>query len=154
MVKLRNVRKMAVYDLDRLKKLWRLCTSPEMISYLIFGVLTTAINVVSFGLLRSMAHWDLLAANTTAWILSVAFAFLTNKLFVFKSRSFAASLLLRELVTFVAARLLSLGVDTLGMLLMVNVLTWNDWVAKIIMNVIVVIINYVLSKKIIFKKST
>jgi len=154
MVKLRNVRKVTVYDLDKLKKLWRLCTSPEMISYLIFGVLTTAINVVSFGLLRSMAHWDLLAANTTAWILSVAFAFFTNKLFVFKSKSFAVNLLLRELVTFVAARLLSLGVDTLGMLLMVNVLTWNDWVAKIIMNVIVIIINYVLSKKIIFKKST
>jgi putative flippase GtrA len=138
--------------LDKLKKFWRFFTSPEMISYLVFGVLTTVVNVVSFGLLRTVMHCDLLVANTIAWILSVVFAFLTNKLFVFKSKSFAGSLFLRELSTFVGARLLSLGVDTLGMLLLVNVLVWNDWLAKIIMNVIVVIINYVLSKRIIFKK--
>jgi putative flippase GtrA len=143
---------MAVYELDYLKKLWRFLTTPEMIFYLIFGILTTVVNVLTYGLLRSSLHWDVLAANTTAWVLSVAFAFFTNKLFVFKSKSFAGNFFLRELVTFVGARLLSLGVDTLGMLLMVNVLTWNDWLAKIIMNVIVVFINYVLSKMIIFKK--
>jgi putative flippase GtrA len=140
--------------LDKLKKLWRFFTSAEMISYIVFGVLTTAVNVLSFGLLRSLLHWDLLVANTIAWILSVAFAFITNKLYVFKSKSFEAILFRRELATFVGARLLSLGVDTLGMLLLVNVLIWNDWLAKIIMNVIVIIINYVLSKRIIFKDQT
>jgi Predicted membrane protein len=147
---------MAVIPLDKLKKLWRFLTTPEMISYIIFGVLTTAVNVVSYGLLRPVIHWnaqwDVLTANTIAWILSVAFAFITNKLFVFRSKSFAAKLFWRELSTFVGARLLSLGVDSLGMLLMVNMLAWNDWLAKIIMNVIVVIMNYVLSKMIIFKK--
>jgi len=98
------------------------------------------------------ARWDVLTANTVAWVLSVAFAFITNKLFVFQSKSFAAKLFWRELSTFVGARLLSLGVDSLGMLLMVNVLAWNDWLAKIIMNIIVIIMNYVLSKMIIFKK--
>lgn len=140
--------------MDKLKKLWRFFTSAEMISYIVFGVLTTAVNVLSFGLLRSLLHWDLLVANTIAWILSVAFAFITNKLYVFKSKSFEAILFRRELATFVGARLLSLGVDTLGMLLLVNVLIWNDWLAKIIMNVIVIIINYVLSKRIIFKDQT
>ncbi len=138
--------------MDKLKKLWRFFTSPEVISYLVFGVLTTAVNIVSFGQFRSVLHWDLLAANTLAWILSVAFAFITNKLFVFKSKSFEPGPFLRELFTFFGARLFSLGVDTLGMLLLVNVLAWNDWVAKIIMNVIVIMINYVLSKRIIFKK--
>ncbi len=137
--------------MDKLKKLWHFFTSPEMISYIVFGVLTTAVNIVSFGLFRTVLHWELLAANTLAWILSVAFAFITNKLIVFKSKSFEAGLFFRELITFVGARLLSLGVDTLGMLLLVNVLAWNDWIAKIIMNVIVIIINYVLSKQIIFK---
>lgn len=137
--------------MDKLKKLWRFFTSPEMISYIVFGVLTTAVNIVSFGFFRTVLHWDLLAANTLAWILSVAFAFITNKLIVFKSKSFETKLFLRELVTFFGARLLSLGVDTLGMLLLVNVLAWNDWIAKIIMNIIVIIINYVLSKLIIFK---
>ncbi|HEX3039072.1 MAG TPA: GtrA family protein [Caproiciproducens sp.] len=137
--------------MDKLKKLWHFFTSPEMISYIVFGVLTTAVNIVSFGLFRTVLRWELLMANTLAWILSVAFAFITNKLIVFKSKSFEAGLFFRELITFVGARLLSLGVDTLGMLLLVNVLLWNDWIAKIIMNVIVIIINYVLSKRIIFK---
>lgn len=137
--------------MDKLKKLWHFFTSPEMISYIVFGVLTTAVNIVSFGLFRTVLRWELLTANTLAWILSVAFAFITNKLIVFKSKSFETGLFFRELITFVGARLLSLGVDTLGMLLLVNVLLWNDWIAKIIMNVIVIIINYVLSKRIIFK---
>jgi putative flippase GtrA len=131
-------------------------TSPEMVSYIIFGVLTTAVNIVSFGLLRPVirfnAYWDVIVVNTIAWILSVAFAFITNKLFVFKSKSFEKKLFMRELTTFVEARLFSLVVDTLGMYLLINVLYWNDWVSKIIMNVIVVVINYILSKLVIFKK--
>jgi putative flippase GtrA len=142
--------------LEKLKKLWRFLTTPEMISYIVFGVLTTVVNIVSYGLLRPVIHWnsqwDVLTANTIAWILSVAFAFITNKLYVFQSKSFAAGLLMRELASFVGARLFSLAVDSLGMYLMVTALSWNDWIAKIIMNVIVVIINYVLSKWFIFKK--
>ncbi|XOQ47516.1 MAG: GtrA-like protein [Eubacteriales bacterium] len=142
--------------MEKLKKLWRFLTTPEMISYIVFGVLTTVVNIVSYGLLRPVIHWnsqwDVLTANTIAWILSVAFAFITNKLYVFQSKSFAAGLLMRELASFVGARLFSLAVDSLGMYLMVTALSWNDWIAKIIMNVIVVIINYVLSKWFIFKK--
>ncbi len=142
--------------MEKIKKLWNFMTSPEMVSYIIFGVLTTAVNIVSFGLLRPVirfnAYWDVIVVNTIAWILSVAFAFITNKLFVFKSKSFEKKLFMRELTTFVEARLFSLVVDTLGMYLLINVLYWNDWVSKIIMNVIVVVINYILSKLVIFKK--
>ncbi|NLG93534.1 MAG: GtrA family protein [Clostridiales bacterium] len=142
--------------MEKLKKLWRFLTTPEMISYIVFGVLTTVVNIVSYGLLRPVIHWnsqwDVLTANTIAWILSVDFAFITNKLYVFQSISFAAGLLMRERAAFVGARLFSLAVDSLGMYLMVTALSWNDWIAKIIMNVIVVIINYVLSKWFIFKK--
>lgn len=144
--------------MEKIKKIWRFLTTPEMISYIIFGVLTTVINVVSYGLLRPVIHindyWDVLLANAIAWVLSVAFAFITNKLFVFRSKSFESTIFWRELATFVGARLLSLGVDELGMLLLVSVLLMNDWIAKIIMNVIVVIINYVLSKLFIFKKKS
>ncbi len=155
MVNYRNVSIMAVKHLDKIKKLWHFLTTPEMISYIIFGVLTTAVNVVTFGLLHPVMPWDenlnVLVANAVAWVLSVAFAFITNKLFVFKSKSFAAKLFWRELASFLGARLLSLGVDELGMLLLVSGLAWNDWAAKIAMNVIVIIINYVLSKLFIFK---
>ena len=82
----------------------------------------------------------------------VAFAFLTNKVFVFRSKSFAAKQVLRELTSFVGARLFSLAVDTAGMWLLVDVLSWNDWLAKILMNVIVVVINYVFSKLFIFRR--
>ena len=138
--------------MEKLKKLIRFLTAPEMLSYIFFGVLTTVVNILSFGLLRDVLHWQLLAANTLAWILSVVFAFLTNKVFVFRSKSFAAKQVLREGISFVGARLFSLAVDTAGMWLLVNTLAWNDWLAKILMNVIVVIINYVFSKLFIFKR--
>ncbi len=138
--------------MEKFKKIWRFLTAPEMLLYIFFGVLTTVVNVLSFGLLRDILQWRLLTANTLAWGLSVAFAFLTNKVFVFRSKSFAAGLVVRELISFVGARLFSLAVDTAGMWLLVDVLTWNDWLAKVLMNVIVIVINYVFSKLIIFKR--
>ena len=138
--------------MEKLNKIWRFLTVPEMLLYILFGILTTAVNILSFGLLRDVLQWQLLTANTLAWVLSVAFAFLTNKVFVFRSKSFAAKLVLRELVSFVGARLFSLAVDTAGMWLLVDVLTWNDWLAKVLMNVIVIVLNYVFSKLFIFKR--
>jgi putative flippase GtrA len=138
--------------MDQLKKLWRFLTAPEMLSYLVFGVLTTLINVLLAGLLYDVLHWNLYLANTLAWVVSVAFAFVTNKLFVFRSKSMAPSVLLRESVSFLGARLFSLGVDTLGMGLLVDLLHSNFWVSKILMNVIVVILNYIFSKLLIFKQ--
>ena len=138
--------------MDQLKKLWRFLTTPEMILYIVFGVGTTIINILVCGLCYDILHWDILVANTTAWILSVIFAFITNKLYVFKSKSFEAKLFWREFFTFIIARVLSLGVDSLGMWLLVEQYGGNVWIAKVLMNVIVVIINYVLSKRIIFKK--
>lgn len=138
--------------MEKFKKIWRFLTAPEMLLYIFFGVLTTVVNVLSFGLLRDILQWRLLTANTLAWGLSVAFAFLTNKVFVFRSKSFAAGLVVRELISFVGARLFSLAVDTAGMWLLVDVLTWNDWLAKVLMNVIVIVINYVFSKLFIFKR--
>ena len=138
--------------MERLKKIVRFLTTPEMLLYIFFGVLTTVVNILSFGLLRDVLRWQLLTANTLAWVLSVAFAFLTNKVFVFRSKSFASKQVLRELTSFVGARLFSLAVDTAGMWLLVDVLTWNDWLAKILMNVIVIVINYVFSKLFIFRR--
>jgi len=144
--------------MDKLKKLWRFLTSPEMILYIIFGVLTTAINLVAYGLLHPLFHinayWNVLIANAIAWVLAVAFAFITNKLYVFRSKSFEPSLLRRELISFVGARLLTLGIDELGMMLLVSVMGMNDWIAKTIVNVLVIVLNYILSKLFIFKKES
>lgn len=139
-------------SLDKIKKLWKFLTSPEMIFYIIFGVLTTIVNIAVFALLNSVLHWDWSVSNLLAWVIGVIFAFLTNKLFVFKSKSWEIKLVLREAASFTAARLLSLGVDMLGMWLLIDCWHANSLLSKVIMNVIVVIINYVFSKLIIFKK--
>ncbi|WP_101697277.1 GtrA family protein [Clostridium minihomine] len=138
--------------MEKLKKAWRFLTSPEMLSYLVFGVLTTLINILLAGLLYDALHWNLYVANTLAWVASVAFAFITNKLFVFQSKSFEPSVLMHESISFLGARLFSLGVDTLGMGLLVQLFHWNFWLSKILMNVIVVVLNYIFSKLLIFNQ--
>jgi len=138
--------------MNRLLKLWRFLTSPEIILYLIFGVLTTVINIVVFEVCYKHLGWPWQSANALAWILAVAFAFITNKLWVFRSSSFQADVLWRELLGFLAARLFSLGVDYACMWLFIDMLAWNSLAAKCVDNVIVIAINYVLSKLVIFRK--
>ena len=138
--------------MDKLKKLVQLFINPETISYIIFGVFTTIINIAVFGLCDKVLHWNWLISNSLAWLLAVIFAFITNKLFVFKSKSFDSATFWWELLTFFGARLLSLGVDTLGMWLLLDICKVESLTSKLIVNVLVIIINYVLSKLIIFKK--
>lgn len=138
--------------MNRLMKLWRFLTSPEMILYLVFGVLTTVINIVVFEVCYNRLGWSWQAANALAWILAVAFAFITNKVWVFRSKSFQANIFWKELLGFLAARLFSLGVDYACMWLFIDILAWNGLPSKIVDNVIVVVINYVLSKLVIFRK--
>ena len=128
----------------------------ETISYLIFGVLTTIINIEVFWLADRAfiaggmdAKASALISNIIAWVISVAFAFVTNKLFVFESRDMSAGVLFKELLNFTIARLLSLAFDEAFMF--VAIMFMPSIVAKIISNVFVVIINYVLSKFFIFK---
>ena len=138
--------------MEKLRKIVSALINPETILYLVFGVLTTAVNIGLYGLLREALHWPLMLSNTLAWVASVLFAFLTNKTLVFRSKSFAPRVFLFELVSFVGARLLSLGVDMAGMWLLIDVLAFSSILSKVIVNVLVVIINYVLSKLLIFRK--
>ena len=138
--------------MDGLKKLWKFLTARETVLYLVFGVLTTVINIVVFDRFYYAVHWSWQAANAVAWVLAVLFAFLTNKLFVFESKSFRAGVLWRELAGFIGARLLSLGVDYACMWLLIEAAGWNELLSKITDNVLVVIINYILSKFFIFAK--
>lgn len=121
--------------------------SYEVLSYLFFGGCTTLVNIISFWLLRVLKI-ELFTSNAIAWVLSVLFAFITNKLFVFQSKGNA----LKEGISFFGFRLLSLAFDMGLMYLLINVLSWNELISKIIANVFVIIINYVFSKIFIFKK--
>ena len=123
----------------------------ETITYIIFGVLTTAVNYVTYYLLYKFTALDAIIYNTIAWAVSVVFAFITNKLFVFESKSWKIQTVLLEFFPFVGARILSLLIEEAFLLLTVNVMGIHELIAKIIISVVVVIVNYFASKFLIFR---
>lgn len=141
----------------------------EAISYLFFGVLTTVVNFIAFWLLCLWMSDELyLVANAIAWAVAVVFAYITNKIFVFSSKSFAFSTLIREIPEFVGARVFSFVIEELGLWFMVDILGFSQFhpeifgivisgqfIVKVILAVVVIVLNYFFSKFIIFhsKKS-
>ena len=124
--------------------------SRETIMYLIFGILTTLVDYIAAMCCFGLLDLGELTSNNIAWVVSVLFAFITNKLFVFDSKSFEWRLL-KELVSFVSARVITL--------LMADFIIWSAAMlgigflfAKIVSSVVVVVVNYIFSKLIIFKK--
>lgn len=123
----------------------------ETISYFIFGVLTTAVDWLVYPLMRWFGHTVALS-STVSWAAAVLFAFVTNKLFVFQSLSFQLKGLLKEFVPFVSCRILT-GAFTIGaMVVMVDMMGWNEWIGKILVSALSLIFNYVFSKLFVFKK--
>ena len=125
----------------------------EMFNYLLFGVLTTAVNIVSFWLLDSGLELDYKISTVISWIVSVIFAFVTNKLYVFNSKSMDTRSVFKELLSFVFFRWLSLIIDLLTMIVLVEFLKLDSLFAKIVANIFVVVFNYFASKYVIFKPS-
>lgn len=123
----------------------------EIITYVIFGVLTTIVNLISYRLFTEI-KLNLFLSVLLAWVLATIFSFITNKLFVFKSKKWTLSVLGEELFKFLSACIFSLGVDLFDMWIMVEILIIHDMVAKFISNVIGTVINYILRKFIVFKK--
>ncbi|RAS74879.1 GtrA family protein [Priestia endophytica] len=123
----------------------------EMISYLVFGVLTTVVNIALYILLTKGFSIDYRWATTVAWIVSVLFAFVTNKLYVFKSKTLTTSIMFRELLSFFFFRGLSYVLDLAIMIICVSRLSIDDIVAKILANIVVILVNYIASKYFIFK---
>lgn len=123
----------------------------ELIKYFIIGVMTTIINYIIFALLSSVIKIDMHISNIIAWIVSVIFAYFTNKLFVFESKSFELKVIGKEIISFGAARIFSLLLEEIILYVFVNLLNMNQLIIKLIANVVVMVLNYVLSKFIIFK---
>ncbi len=122
--------------------------SKEVFFYLLFGALTTLVNIVSFWAL-SKAGFSTAVSTVIAWILSVLFAFFTNKIYVFESKN---NNLLKEIVSFFGCRVFT-GVLDLGiMLLFVDFWHFPSLAVKIVSNILVVVLNYIFSKFLIFKK--
>ena len=125
----------------------------EQILYILFGVFTTVVNIVVFAICADMMHLDTYISNFAAWVSAVTFAYITNKLWVFETKTTDAKELFREIVSFTGARVLTLGVDMVLMFVGVDILHINKLIVKVLANVVVIVSNYVLSKLFIFKKS-
>ena len=138
----------------------------ELIIYGVFGVGTTLVNFLTYELFNMLLGVDLYwVSNIIAWFVSVVFAYVTNKLFVFESKKWEVSLVLKEASSFFAARVFSLIVEQVGLIALVDFvgmkeLSWQifgftlggELIAKVILAVVVVIMNYVFSKLVVFRK--
>lgn len=126
----------------------------EVILYLVFGVLTTVVSISSYYICSEILNIHYLVSNIISWVLSVIFAYFTNRVWVFESKSKNTSNILKEMLTFVNCRLLSGVIDMATMFVLVGAIHINDMYAKVFTQFIVVVLNYVFSKLIVFKKST
>ena len=126
--------------------------NPEVISYLIFGVLTTGVDWIVYTVMRHVGV-DYRFATGVSWFASVIFAYVTNKLFVFHNDTFTLSYLWKECLSFFACRISTGIFNLLAMMLLVDGLHMNEYLGKILIAVVVVILNYVGSKLFIFRKN-
>ncbi len=152
--------------MEKIKALFKKLVNKETVTYIIFGVLTTLVNLVVFkgcDVLFKGEHY--LVSNSVAWIAAVAFAYVTNKLFVFESKSWKFDVIKKEIPSFLGARIASYFIEQAGLWFFVEILHFDEKVfdfiivrlsgkitAKLIIGVVVVVINYVLSKFMIFAK--
>ena len=128
----------------------------EIINYLIFGILTTFISLITYYLLiitilNPNNPIELQISNIISWIFSVTFAYITNKKYVFNSNE---KKIKKEILKFYTSRLSTLFIDIILMFIFVTILKLNDKIIKIIVSIIIIILNYILSKLIVFKKRT
>ena len=124
----------------------------DILVYLIFGVLTTAVNYIVYLPCYNLLHLSATVSNVIAWAAAVAFAYVTNKPFVFHSHDWSAKTVIPELTKFIGTRLGSGGLETLVLLVFVDMLKGNGNVWKLLTSVLVVALNYIGSKLLVFRK--
>lgn len=121
------------------------------IAYAVFGILTTIVNILTYNLCYYKAGWGNTLSNIIAWVLAVTFAYLTNKVWVFDSKSWEWKVLQKEISTFVSCRVATGLMDLLIMFVCVDVLGLHAMLMKLLSNVLVIILNYLFSKFLIFR---
>lgn len=132
-------------------KLFRKLVNRETIAYAIAGALTTIVNFISYeGLFRLGV--PNLTANALAWVIAVTFAYIVNKKKVFQSKSDTLGEETTKVTKFFGARIITLGVEQLGMYIFINVLGFYRLLVKAGVAVVVIILNYIFSKLYIFNK--
>ena len=124
----------------------------DIVSYLFFGVCTTVVNYLIYIPCYNILGMSATVSNMIAWVVAVAFAYLTNKPFVFKSHDWSAKTVIPELAKFVGCRIGSGAAETLILFLAVDLLGWNGNIWKLVTSVLVIVLNYIGSKLLVFRK--
>lgn len=118
----------------------------ELLLYLFFGGLTFLVSISSYAVFNIRIGWNALTANIASWILAVAFAYVTNRTWVFESSTDRGSNLIKEIISFVGGRIATLVFEELILFVFVTALEMNSILVKIVAQVIVIALNYVISK--------
>ncbi len=138
------------------KKIWSIYDKfKELFNYIIVGALTTLVSLVSYFIFSRIMNIEktiyFILANTLSWILSVAFAYITNKIFVFASKTKNKEAI-KEAIKFVSSRILTYLIDLALMFIFVKLIKINNDTSKLIVQFVVLVLNYILSKLLVFKK--
>ena len=121
-------------------------------AYILWGIITTLVNLITYFVCTNLLRWDYLLSNLTAWILAVLFAFFVNKILVFHAGNWQKSAVFSELGKFIGARVFSFLAESFLLWLGVSVMKISDGIVKIVVGIIVIAMNYIFSKLLIFKK--
>jgi len=131
-------------------RLFKSLLTREVISYLVFGILTTVVSLGSYALFLHLGI-GLVLSNTLSTLLAILFAYVTNKIWVFRALNFGFSAIIIEFIKFLSSRFLTYIVDTIILVFLVELLLIDPMTSKIFTSIVVVILNYVLSKKAVFR---
>ena len=126
----------------------------SLILYGVFGVATTLVNIISYAICSKVFGLSVIINTCIAWLVAVIFAYITNKIWVFESKTTKSKEVVREIFSFFSCRILTGILDLVIMYILVDRLKFNDILIKAFSNIIVIIINYVASKFIIFNKDS
>lgn len=124
----------------------------EILLYLFFGGLTFVVSIVTYAYFNVVLGINELVANVISWVLAVLFAFVTNRIWVFQAPTHTAGEFVRQMVSFFGGRVLTLVVEELILLVFITVLHFASMPVKVVAQIVVIVLNYIISKLIVFRK--
>lgn len=123
----------------------------EVLLYLFFGGLTFCVSIASYAYFNLALNFNELIANVFSWILAVTFAYITNKIWVFRAPVFTVSEFIKQILSFFGGRLVTLGVEEAILFIFITCFNLNSMIVKVVAQIIVIVLNYVISKLWVFK---
>jgi putative flippase GtrA len=136
---------------DLCRKIWNKLFNKEVITYIIFGAITTVISIIVFNVSVDLGY-DEIASNTVSTVIAVIFAFVTNKIWVFNSRDYSVKTLISEFSKFSLGRLFTFLVETVLLVILVRIVHIPTKISKYITQAVVIVLNYLVSKLAVFRK--